>query len=434
MNSPDFIQKMLWDDIKSLMENIQLFVKNPEKDFTRNRKLPFQQIMNLILALEKETISNELFKYFGYKADIPTASSFCQQRAKILSEAFRELLYRFNQHFKPKLLRGLRILACDGSEFRLPLNEKDKVTYIKPSSRSVMGYNALHVVALYDILSDRYTDAVINSFAKPNEPRALCQLTDRIENRGGYKNLIIADRGFAAYNFFAHAIEKGVYFMVRAKDDNTEYMIGKRLDELPDKFDVTVHRILTKSKSVRNWKKPENKDQYRICKNYFDFVNESNSEYGMDLRILRFKISETAYENIVTNLPADFSPATIKKLYEMRWKIETSFCTLKHTLGATTLHSKKYEYILQEIWARMVLYNFGSEIIKCCRVKAGRRKRKLKYKLNVAKAMKICRKFLKNIIKGDIRKLIEKFILPIRNNRIFKRRKRTSIAVCLNYR
>ena len=89
-------------------------------------------------------------------------------------------------------------------------------------------------------------------------------------------------------------------------------------------------------KRTRNWKKPENKDQYRICKNYFDFVNESNSEYGMDLRVLRFKISETAY----------FSPATIKKLYEMRWKIETSFCTLKHTLGATTLHSKKIRIYL----------------------------------------------------------------------------------------
>ena len=95
---------MLWDDIKSLMENIQLFVKNPEKDFTRNRKLPFQQIMNLILALEKETISNELFKYFGYKADIPTASSFCQQRAKILPEAFRELLYLFYSVFIAKTM------------------------------------------------------------------------------------------------------------------------------------------------------------------------------------------------------------------------------------------------------------------------------------------------------------------------------------------
>ena len=432
MKNPNSIKKMLCKDIKSLEKNIQLFVKNPEKDFTRNRKLPFQQIMKLILALEKETISNELFKYFGYEADIPTASSFCQQRAKILPVAFRELLYRFNQHFKPRLFRSLRILACDGSEFRLPLNEKDKVTYMKPSSRSVLGYNALHVVALYDILEDRYTDAVINSFAKPNEPRCLCQLTDRIENSGGYKNLIIADRGFAAYNFFAHAIEKGVYFMVRAKDDNTEYMIGKRLDELPDKFDMTVHRILTKSKSVRNWKKTENKDQYRICKNYFDFVNESNSEYGMDLRVLRFKISETAYENIVTNLPADFSPATIKKLYEMRWKIETSFCTLKHTLGATTLHSKKYEYILQEVWARMILYNFCAEIIKCTRVKkSGKR---LKYKINVSQAMKICRQFLKSLIEADIIILMEKFILPIRKKRIFKRRKRTSLAVSLNYR
>ena len=433
MKNPNSIKEMLCDDIKSMEKNIQQFVKNPETDFTRNRKLPFQQIMKFIIALEKETISDELFKYFEYGKNIPTASAFCQQRAKILSEALRELLYRFNQHFKPELFRGIRILACDGSEFRLPLNEKDKVTYIKPSSRSVTGYNALHVVALYDVLSHRYTDAVISSFAKPNEPRDICQLTDRIKNNGEYRTLIIADRGFAAYNFFAHAIEKGIYFMARAKDVNTENMIGKRLGELPDEFDMTVHRILTKTKSAKKWKKPENRDQYRICKDYFDFVNESNSEYGMNLRVVRFKISETAYENIVTNLPADFSPATIKKLYEMRWKIETSFCTLKHFLGATTFHSIKYEYVLQEIWARMVLYNFGSEIIKCCRVKSGRRK--MKYKINVSKAMKICRKFLKSIKKGDdIKELIEKYILPVRENRVFKRRKRTSLAVCLNYR
>lgn len=430
--NPKSIKKMFGNDIKSTVENIQLFVKNPEKDFTRKRKLPFQNTVKFILALEKETISNELFKYFGYKADTPTASSFCQQRAKILPETFHELLYRFNKHFEPELFMGLRILACDGSEFRLPLNVKDKVTYIKPSSRSVMGYNAIHVVALYDIIADRYTDAVINSFAKPNEPRDICQLTDRIENSESFKTLIIADRGFATYNFFAHAIEKGIYFMVRAKDVNTEYMIGKKLEELPDKFDMTVHRILTKSKSVRNWKKPENSDQYRICKNYFDFVNESNTEYGMDLRVIRFKISETAYENIVTNLPANFSPATIKKLYTMRWRIETSFRTLKHTLGATTFHSKKYEYILQEVWARMVLYNFCSEIKKCSRIKV--RGRKLKYKINISQAMKICRQFLKSIIKADIRILMGKFILPIRKNRKFNRRKRTSIAVSLNYR
>ena len=127
MNSPDFIKEMLYDDIKSLVENIQLFVKNPLVDFTRNRKLPFEDIMEFIIALQKETVSNELFKFFGYSKLTPSASSFCQQRAKILPEAFRELLYRFNRHFEPELFRGLRLLACDGSEFRLPLNEKDSL-------------------------------------------------------------------------------------------------------------------------------------------------------------------------------------------------------------------------------------------------------------------------------------------------------------------
>ena len=432
MKNPNSIKKMLKSDIKSTVKNIQLFVKNPEKDFTRNRKLPFQNIVEFILALEKETISNELFKYFGYEADIPTASSFCQQRAKILPETFRELLYMFNRHFEPELFRGLRILACDGSEFRLPLNKNDRTTYINPTPSAVTGYNAIHVVSLYDILSDKYTDAVVCPFAKNNEPRAICVLTDNIEDNSGYGNLIIADRGFATYNFFAHAIEKGVYFMARAKDVNTEHIIGKKFGELPDEFDMTVHRIMTRSTSERKWKKPENRDQYRICKRNFDFVDESNSEYGMDLRLVRFKISETAYENIVTNLPADFTSVIIKELYEMRWSIETSFRTLKHTLGATTFHSKKYEYILQEVWARMVLYDFCAEIIKCTRVKnSGKR---LKYKINVSQAMKIGRHFLKSLIEADIIILMEKFILPIRKKRIFKRRKRTSLAVSLNYR
>ena len=38
----------------------------------------------------------------------------------------------------------------------------------------------------------------------------------------------------------------------------------------------------------------------------------------MDLRVVRFKISETSYENIVTNLQDDFNPETIKMLYAMR--------------------------------------------------------------------------------------------------------------------
>ena len=42
----------------------------------------------------------------------------------------------------------------------------------------------------------------------------------------------------------------------------------------------------------------------------------------------------------------------------MRWGIETSFRDLKHTLGLLHLHAKKVEFILQEVFAKLTMYNF----------------------------------------------------------------------------
>ena len=42
----------------------------------------------------------------------------------------------------------------------------------------------------------------------------------------------------------------------------------------------------------------------------------------------------------------------IKRLYAMRWGIETSFRNLKHTLGLLHLHAKKVEFVLQEITSK----------------------------------------------------------------------------------
>ena len=42
----------------------------------------------------------------------------------------------------------------------------------------------------------------------------------------------------------------------------------------------------------------------------------------------------------------------------MRWGIETSFRELKYAIGLSSFHSKKVEYIMQEIYARLVLYNY----------------------------------------------------------------------------
>nr|WP_280525911.1 transposase [Paenibacillus thiaminolyticus] len=79
--------------------------------------------------------------------------------------------------------------------------------------------------------------------------------------------------------------------------------------------------------------------------------------------MVRFVLPSGAFETVITNLTAtDFPPGEIMSMYNMRWGIETSFRALKYTVGLTNFHAKKRESITQEIFARMILYNFAEMI------------------------------------------------------------------------
>ena len=82
--------------------------------------------------------------------------------------------------------------------------------------------------------------------------------------------------------------------------------------------------------------------------------------YIISFRVVRFKLSDSSFETVLTNL--DFPPDELKQLYAMRWGIETSFRELKYTIGLSHFHAKRPDFILQEIFARLTMYNF-SELI-----------------------------------------------------------------------
>ena len=76
------------------MNTHRLFVNNPEKDFTRKRKLDFKEMMNILLSMGGNSLKLELMKYFSYDAETATCSAFVQQRDKILPEALEFLFHR----------------------------------------------------------------------------------------------------------------------------------------------------------------------------------------------------------------------------------------------------------------------------------------------------------------------------------------------------
>ena len=150
--------------------------------------------------------------------------------------------------------------------------------------------------------------------------------------------------------------------------------------------------------------------------------------------MVRFKITKDTYECIVTNLDKDeFSMQDIKELYHLRWEIETSYRELKYDLDLNTLHSKKRNLIEQEIYAKMLLYNFCSRITNG--IDIAKRNCKYEYQLNFVRVFHIIREHLKKTkVPSYICDVIAKEILPVRRNRQNKRKLKPKAPVSFNYR
>lgn len=114
---PKLIKKNLDKCIQKLMWNREKYVVNPEKDFTRNRKISLKILIELLISLGAGSINKELLEFFKFDVNLPSASAFVQQRSKLKSTALLYLLQEFASSFKKiKKFRGYRLLAVDGSK------------------------------------------------------------------------------------------------------------------------------------------------------------------------------------------------------------------------------------------------------------------------------------------------------------------------------
>ena len=104
MNYSCYVKKSLLEIINEMTQYQWLFVKQPEKDFTRNRKLTFEKMMTSFLMMEGGSLRKELLDLNQYRLDTPSVSAFNQQREKILPEAFQFLFHEFNQQCNDKKL------------------------------------------------------------------------------------------------------------------------------------------------------------------------------------------------------------------------------------------------------------------------------------------------------------------------------------------
>ena len=435
---PEAVKRALNDAIQAITDYKWLYSVRPGKDNTRNRKFPFRKMISSILAFRGGSLNREIMDFFGLDPSIGTSSAFIQQRAKILPEAFEFLFQYFVQKTdENKLYHGLRMLAVDGSSLQIAANPRDPDYYF-PGANGQKAYNLLHINAMYDLLQHAYTDAIIQKRRTMDESGALTDMVDRSDIP---KALLLADRNYESYNNLAHIQEKGWYFLIRIKDNTTGITSGLTLPDT-DEYDIPFHLQLTRKQTnrVKHLLKDKNRYKFLPSTARFDYLPQKSGKnvpdvfFGLSFRIVRFPISDTMCETIITNLDRNLFPLPeIKQLYAMRWGIETSFRDLKHTLGLLHLHAKKVEFIHQEIFAKLTMYNFCELITQSVVIQQGQKK--YAYKVNFSDAVHVCFEFfLGEIPPPNVEAKLMRYISPIRPGRKDVRKQTQKPAVSFTYR
>ena len=432
MNIFSSTKKLLMEHVNILEKNKADYVKDPLRDFTRKRKLSFSDTIMLIISLECGSIRSELLKYFSYSPETVTSSAFVQQRDKLKPEVFQELFYSFSKELSSKKLNGYHFFAVDGSDVLIPLaDENDDYTYFGREQQRK--YHQIHLNAVYDLLSQHYTAAYIEPRRGHNERNAFHKMFE--EHSFPQKSVFVFDRGYEGYPLMAHILNNEQFFVLRVKDKKTGGILkGVKLPET-DEFDIPFDKICVKRILAKHKKNPDLYHRVHPTDSPY-FLNSSVSEYRLTFRIIRFRLDNGSYECLLTNLPRDeFDAASLKSIYNMRWGIETSFRHLKHSIGLLYFHSKKIESIEQEIWARLILYNYCMAVIS--QINVTEKIAKHRYKINITNAISICRRFLKTCIDRlfpNIEKLISDVLLPIRHKRSNPRKKRRQQSKNFVYR
>jgi len=400
---PSNVKEKLNSIILSMAEHHWLFSKNPGHDFTRQHlgKLSFYDTMRLIISMGKGSTNDEIMDYFDLDPDlIPSQSAFCQRRRQISLSAFEYLFSEFSSSFPSTTdkFKDHCILACDGCHVVYATNSDIIEDYNKPRLIDYKGYNHMHLNGFVDVISKAFLDVVIQPGQQPDEREALHSMLDHFTPDDPQKYIITADRGYESYDLLFHCELKNLGYVFRVKSPSSQKSIlSYYASEFPDdleEFDVTIKRFFTDK--ATNIMKSQS-DVYRYINpskntpHFYELLRKNHSHlYFLLFRVVKIKTTENT----------------------------------------------------QEIYFRLILYNFGIFIANEAAEENRKKKRdgsnKYLYELDFSSALKTARKFFMRRDSGrhiDIIRLMMKYVHAVKDRfRQFQRPLRGISAIHFGYR
>jgi hypothetical protein len=306
----------------------QEFLKSARKrpqDFTRNRKMPFAILVFFMLNMIKASIQTCLDKFFeniGQEGVHMSEQSFSEARQKIRWEAFRELFETTVGAIYEGFYRtwhGYRVSAIDGSKTQLP-GDKALRGFFGAVGRSIAAATA-QASALYDVFNNVLIDVQLTPLKTGERQLALLHIDALCKLPSFLKELILFDRGYASFGLIETLISRGVSFVMRVKRGFNIHI---------DQLKLGDHCVLLQKKGHE----------------------------GICVRVMKFVLPSGEVETLVTDITDKRMGASgFKKLYFMRWPIETKYDEIKNKLEVENFSGRTVDAVMQDFFITMLMSN-----------------------------------------------------------------------------
>ena len=365
-------------------KNTRYLCQTNHKYFTRDRKLPFTDVLMITYNKQAKTTSMEIRNYEkkvkGNNKVNYSEEAYLKQRRHLNPKVFKEALkiyvsdfYQENKQYIKKY-KGYLLMAIDGSKIEVPNTPQNREYFGTPSTQYERQPARALTSTIYDINNHFYVDSEIDQYktseiklAKKNIEKALEIVDDKM--------IVIFDRNYPSLDMINWLIEHNIYFIIRLTENyykkERESMQGN--DEL-----ISIQHTKSRINTIKL------RDE--------EIAKQLEKKEYTNVRCTNIELPTGQEETLISNLSfEEFDSNEIKKLYSKRWKIEVSYNTLKNKLKLEVFTGKLPIIIEQDYYVQILIYNQIQDMIRCAdellEEKNKNKKTKYKYRINENKAI-----------------------------------------------
>jgi hypothetical protein len=414
----------LFDFIRKVIASAEFLAchRQSEKDFTRQRKLPFHVLIAFLINFVRGSYQDELDKFFKvlHRLDVArrvvSKVALTKARMKVKFQAFTDLNHQligyFEKHFHPLTWQGFRLLALDGSLIRLPQIKEIAEHFGVWRGRQGLPSAMARVSQLFDVLNKVTIDALLYP-KKCGERHLAAQHLLKLMP----KDLVLLDRGYPAWWLFKLIISMDGHFCARISCTKWKAVRKFFYSNLTEKIiSLPIHAT-----SVAQ------------CK-----------EMGLDrqplkLRLLRIHNGPDVQILITTLIDTQLYPIDIfNDLYHIRWPVEEDYKAIKCRMELENFTGKSVLSVYQDFHAKVFAKNMVAIMALHINqgLKTNSESRKFVYQINFTQALSktkgvfallLLRTKSKNMqLVADLFSIFQRTIEPIRPGRKYPRKHKIS--------